>query len=588
MFGLERNKNIVCLFIFIIYFLVKYEDRGTRRERNRALPEVSRNRDKDRSRSRSPQNQHERHQHRRYQDRRQRSPGRQVRQRSGSGHSSGHSAYSEQQHREQQLAITTDKINRVQQAIDANQMDQDYLRQVQDSNHRLLMTTASAAGGVTAVQQFPAGMVPALQQYSAVGAPNMAVVPQYSGVVSPYAAVGTVQQYPTANISAVPQPPVAVQQQSAAVGVYDGASIQGTGDMQVYNNSGVYCYSLPAPPSVVVGVTDSSSVSSVTATRNEGDGVMSTSAGSSENNITSVKAKEDDPEVVMLQKVNVTDKALREVATLNKKIETETKNRKDAMVRSETALNKKIESECENTYKVLKRDLQETLANTVKTVLKKDLQEALTNIIRNVLPGIIVNMLTKPVNAVITKHGIEVNESFTAFKKRLVAALQEYEDVPDKCVNSLVNLENTWQKTFDEVSNISANYVNDINKTKVVVNELGDCSKKMATELLKANKRFNDSHDNIKEDLKNQMATLQTIMEKLQITDLGLDDKVKVSVQVAPVVKDELSPSRDPLSLSMIQSGIIAKVPAVLPDLATESDISLQETFEQCEEVMRQ
>jgi len=59
-------------------------------------------------------------------------------------------------------------------------------------------------------------------------------------------------------------------------------------------------------------------------------------------------------------------------------------------------------------------------------------------------------------------------------------------------------------------------------------------------------------------------------------------------VQVAPVVKDELSPSRDPLSLSMIQSGIIAKVPAVLPDLATESDISLQETFEQCEEVMRQ
>ena len=116
--------------MFILYFLVKYEDRGSRRERNRALPEVPKNRDNDRGRSRSPQNHQERHQHRRYQDRRQLSPGRQVRQRSGSGHSSGHSAYSDHQHREQQLAITADKINRVQQAIDVNQMDQDYLRQV--------------------------------------------------------------------------------------------------------------------------------------------------------------------------------------------------------------------------------------------------------------------------------------------------------------------------------------------------------------------------------------------------------------------------------------------------------------------------
>ena len=161
-----------------------------------------------------------------------------------------------------------------------NQMDQDYLRQVQDSNHRLLMTSAPSVGGVSAVQQFPAGMVSAMQQYSAVGAPSMSVVSQYPGVgaasvpvvqqypgvgssglsvASPYPAVGTVgvpavQQYPAANMPAVQQHPVAVQQHSVAVGVHDGSSIQGTGDTQIYNNKGVHCFDLPAPPSVVAGI----------------------------------------------------------------------------------------------------------------------------------------------------------------------------------------------------------------------------------------------------------------------------------------------------------------------------------------------
>ena len=571
----------------------------------------------DRSRSRSPQDNRGRHQHRQHQERRQFSPGRRVRERSGSGHSSGHSSYSDHQHQEQQLAITVEngggatstiplkvyqKLNRVQQAIHGNQMDQDFLRQVQNLNQRLLLTSASSVGGVSAVQQFPAGMVSAMQQYSAVGSSGMPVVSQYPAagtasvpVVQQYSGVGSsglsvapqypavgivgmpaVQQYPAAKTTNMP----VVQQHPVVVGACDGSSIQETGDTQIVNNQGVYCFNVPAPPSVAPGtagkkegvgiVSAPPSVAPGTVARNEGDGMVSTSAGGPEKVTKLVKAKEDDPEVVMLQKVNMTDKAMKEVATLNKKIETESKNRKDAVVRSETILNKKIETECENTYKMLKRDLQETLSNTVKTVL----------------PGIIVNMLTKSVNAVITKHGVEVNESFNVFKKRLDTTFQEYEDIPDKCVNSLVNLENTWQKTFDEVSIISGNYVEDINKTKVVVNELDDRSKKMATELLNANKRFIDSHEDIKGDLKNQMAKLQTIMEKLKITDIVLLDKVNVPAQVEPVAKEELSPSQDPLGLSMIQAGIMAKAPTVLPDLATASDISLQQTFAQCEEVM--
>ena len=128
-----------------------------------------------------------------------------------------------------------------------------------------------------------------------------------------------------------------------------------------------------------------------------------------------------------------------------------------------------------------------------------------------------------------------------------------------------------------------------INKTKIFVNDLGDRSNKMATEILNANKRFTDSHDDIKEDLKNQMAKLQTIMEQLKISDTVIEieksQKVEVPAQAALVAKEELSP--DPLGLSMIQAGIMAKAPTVLPDLATESDISLQQTFEQCEEVMK-
>ena len=104
-------KNIVCLFMFILYFLVKYEDRGSRRERNRSLPEVQKGRGYDRSRSRSPRdNRSDRglNQHRQHQERRQFSPGRRVRERSGSGHSSGHSLYSDHQHQEQQIAITVE------------------------------------------------------------------------------------------------------------------------------------------------------------------------------------------------------------------------------------------------------------------------------------------------------------------------------------------------------------------------------------------------------------------------------------------------------------------------------------------------
>ena len=47
-------------------------------------------------------------QHRQHQERRQFSPGRRVRERSGSGHSSGHSSYSDHQHQEQQIAITVE------------------------------------------------------------------------------------------------------------------------------------------------------------------------------------------------------------------------------------------------------------------------------------------------------------------------------------------------------------------------------------------------------------------------------------------------------------------------------------------------
>ncbi|MCP3661035.1 MAG: hypothetical protein GY696_00840, partial [Gammaproteobacteria bacterium] len=327
------------------------------------------------------------------------------------------------------------KLNRVQQAIHGNQMDQDFLRQVQNWNQRLLLTSAPSVGGVSAVQQFPSGMVSAMQQYSAVGSSSMPVVSQYpavgtasvpvvqqySGVgssglsVAPqYPAVGTVvlpavQQYPAAKITNMS----AVQQHPVAVGVRDGSSIQGTGDTQIYNNKGVYCFDVPAPPSVASGtagkkegvgiVSAPTSVAPGTVARNEGDGMMSTSAGGPEKVTKSVNDKGAGKEIFMLQKISVTDKV------------------KEAVLRSETTLNKKIETECENIYKNLNRDLKETLSSTVKTVL----------------PGIIEKMLTKPVNEVITKHGNEVNDSFNVFKKRLNATFKEYEEIPDKCVNSL-------------------------------------------------------------------------------------------------------------------------------------------------------
>ena len=135
---------------------------------------------------------------------------------------------------------------------------------------------------------------------------------------------------------------------------------------------------------------------------------------------------------------------------------------------------------------------------------------------------------------------------------------------------------------------MSRNYVDDINKTKIFVNDLGDRSNKMATEILNANKRFTDSHDDIKEDLKNQMAKLQTIMEQLQISDTVTEiekpQQVEVPAQAALVAKEE--PSPDVVGLSMIQAGIMADAPTVLPDLSTESDDSLQQTFDQCEAVM--
>ncbi len=84
------------------------------------------------------------------------------------------------------------------------------------------------------------------------------------------------------------------------------------------------------------------------------------------------------------------------------------------------------------------------------------------------------------------------------------------------------------------------------------------------------------------------MAKLQTIMEQLQISDTVTEIKkpqqVEVPAQAALIAKEE--PSPDVVSLSMIQAGIMADAPAVLPDLSTGSDESLQQTFDHCEAVM--
>ena len=92
----------------------------------------------------------------------------------------------------------------------------------------------------------------------------------------------------------------------------------------------------------------------------------------------------------------------------------------EAVVCSE--INDKIEKECENIYHNLNRDLKETLSSAVKTVL----------------PGMIKEMLTKPVGDLIKKHGNEVNDSFNVFQRRLNATVKNYEDIPDKCINSFV------------------------------------------------------------------------------------------------------------------------------------------------------
>ena len=118
-----------------------------------------------------------------------------MRDRSGSGHSS----YSDHQLQEQQIAITVENegaapsniplkvyqdLNRVQQAINGNQIDQEFLKRVQNSNQRLVLTPVgySSVGGVPAVQQFPAGMVLpaggvlAVQQFPAVGPASLPAV----------------------------------------------------------------------------------------------------------------------------------------------------------------------------------------------------------------------------------------------------------------------------------------------------------------------------------------------------------------------------------------------------------------------------
>ena len=167
-----------------------------------------------------------------------------MRERSGSGHSS----YSDHQPQEQQIAITVanegaapsniplkvyQDLNRVQQAINGNQIDQEFLRLVQNSNQRLVLTPvgASSVGGVAAVQQFPTGMVlsaggvSAMQQYSAVGSSSLPVVSQYPAVGT--ASVPVVQQYSgvgSSSLSVVPQYPavgtasVPVVQQYSGVG----------------------------------------------------------------------------------------------------------------------------------------------------------------------------------------------------------------------------------------------------------------------------------------------------------------------------------------------------------------------------------
>ena len=119
--------------------------------------------------------------------------------------SSGHSSYTDHQPQEQQLAITVanegaaastipltvlQDINKVQQAINGNQIDQEFLKCVQNSNQHLVLTPVGSlsaglvlpVGGVPAVQQFPAvmvlpaGGVLAVQQFPAVGPASLPAV----------------------------------------------------------------------------------------------------------------------------------------------------------------------------------------------------------------------------------------------------------------------------------------------------------------------------------------------------------------------------------------------------------------------------
>ncbi len=256
----------------------------------------------------------------------------------------------------------------------------------------------------------------------------------------------------------------------------------------------------------------------------------------------------------------------REVITVHAQLKDKVK---EAMVRREITINDKIEKECENIYRNLNRDLKETLSSAVKTVLL----------------GMIKEMLTKPVGDLIKKHGNEVNNSFNVFQKRLNATVKNYEDIPDKCINSFVRLKEIWNKTFEEVNVITRNYIADTNTTKIFANDLGEWSNTMATEIMNVNKRFDDSHDNIKEDLKIQMASLQKIMQKLQITDnvteVEIPQQAEVPAQAAFVEQVESLP--DAVSLSMMQAGIIESAPAVLPVLSTGSDESLLQVFDKCE-----
>ncbi|MCP3660997.1 MAG: hypothetical protein GY696_00640, partial [Gammaproteobacteria bacterium] len=158
--------------------------------------------------------------------------------------------------------------------------------------------------------------------------------------------MSAVQQYPAAKTMNMP----AVQQHPVVVGVRDGSSIQETGDTQITNDQGVYCFDVPAPPSVAPGtagkkegvkiVSAPPSVAPGTLARNEGDGMVSTSAGAPEKVTKSVNDKGAGKEIV----ISMTDKV------------------KEAVLRSETTLNKKIETECEKIYKNLNRDLKETLS----------------------------------------------------------------------------------------------------------------------------------------------------------------------------------------------------------------------------------